>query len=365
LSLYAEAMASGHPETAVRSELQALTLKMRTKKLTPDQAIDQLERLRYKWRGDRVEFATLRALGLALTAAGRVREGLEAMSAAVRNFPSLEETRDVKLDMQRMFAGVFQAGAPAGMTPVQALALFYDYKDLTPPGLEGDEIIRKLSEKLAEVDLLPQAAELLQHQVDNRLDGVARAQVATRLAVIYLLDRKPEKALAAIRSSRQVRLPDAMISERRLLEARALADLKLTDEAVETLADDDGPAAGRLRADVFWAGQRWAAAGQASEALAADQWASASPLSDIARQDVLRAAVAYVLASDRAGVERLRARFGAKMADSADAKSFAVVVGETNPASPDMRAMVRQVAAVDSLDAFLKELKGRKDPAIN
>jgi tetratricopeptide (TPR) repeat protein len=365
LSLYAEAMAAGHPEIAVKSELQALTLKSRTKKLTPEQAIDQLERLRYKWRGDQIELATLHALGQALGAAGRVREGLEAMSAAVRNFPNAEKTRDLKLDMQRMFASVFQSGTPAGMTPVQALALFYDYKDLTPPGLEGDEIIRKLSERLAEVDLLPQAAELLQHQVDNRLDGVARAQVATRLAVIYLLDRKPEKALAAIRSSRQVRLPDAMISERRLLEARALADLKLTDEAIETLADDDSAAAGRLRGDVFWAGQRWAEAGKVSETLAGEQWASATPLSDTTRQDVLRAGVAYVLANDRAGVERLRVRFGPKMADSPHAKSFAVVVGETNPASPDMRAMVRQVAAVDSLDAFLKDLKGRKDPAIN
>jgi tetratricopeptide (TPR) repeat protein len=365
LSFYAEAMASGHPETAVKSELQALTLKARTKKLTPEQAIDQFERLRYKWRGDRIELATLRALGQALAAAGRVREGLEAMNAAARNFPQADEIRDLRLEMQRIFASVYQTGAPAGMTPVQALALFYDYKELTPPGLEGDEIIRKLSEKLAEVDLLPQAAELLQHQVDNRLDGVARAQVATRLAVIYLLDRKPEKALAAVRASRQVRLPDAMIAERRLLEARALADLKLTDEAIEILADDDSPAAGRLRADVFWAGQRWAAAGKASEALAGDQWASAAPLADTARNDVLRAAVAFVLANDRAGIERLRARFGPKMADSPHAKNFAAVVGETNPASPDMRAMVRQVAAVDSLDAFLKDLKARKDPAMN
>jgi hypothetical protein len=30
-----------------------------------------------------------------------------------------------------------------------------------------------------------------------------------------------------------------------------------------------------------------------------------------------------------------------------------------------MRAMVRQVAAVDSLDAFLNELKSRKDSSIN
>jgi hypothetical protein len=150
-----------------------------------------------------------------------------------------------------------------------------------------------------------------------------------------------------------------------LLEARALTDLNLTDEAVETLADDQSPAAGRLRADIFWAGQRWTAAGQASEALAGQSFAAFAPLDDTQRQDVLRAAVAFVLANDRAGVERLRVRFGPKMADSKDARSFAVVVGETNPSSPDMRAMVRQVASADSLDAFLKDLKARKDAAVN
>ena len=57
-------------------------------------------------------------------------------------------------------------------------------------------MIRRLAERLVSVDLLEQAAELLQYQVDNRLQGAARAQVATRLAVIYLLNRKPDKAQA-------------------------------------------------------------------------------------------------------------------------------------------------------------------------
>lgn len=365
LSLYAEAMGAGHPETAVRAELQAVSLKARDKKITPEQAVDQLERLRYRWRGDRIELATLRELGQQYVQIGRVREGLEAMQAAVRNFPQMEETRDIQTEMQKTFASLFLTGKTDAMAPVQALALFYDFKQLTPPGLDGDEIIRKLTERLVQVDLLPQAAALLQHQVDNRLDGVARAQVATRLAVIYLLDRKPEKALNAIRTTRQARLPDAMIAERRLVEARALTDLNQTDQAIDVLADDESPAARHLRADIYWAAQRWAEAGKVAEDMVGDRWSSPAALADGERQDVLRAAVAYVLANDRAGIERIRVRFGPKMADSKDARSFAVVVGETNPSSPDMRAMVRQVASADSLDAFLKELKSRSTSAVN
>ena len=64
------------------------------------------------------------------------------------------------------------------MPAIDALSLFYDFRDLTPIGRRGDEMIRKLADRLVSVDLLDQAAELLQHQVDNRLQGAARAQVA-------------------------------------------------------------------------------------------------------------------------------------------------------------------------------------------
>ena len=66
------------------------------------------------------------------------------------------------------------------MPPIDALSLFYDFRDLTPVGRRGDEMIRKLADRLVSVDLLDQAAEVLQHQVDNRLQGAARAQVAVQ-----------------------------------------------------------------------------------------------------------------------------------------------------------------------------------------
>ncbi|WP_204305919.1 hypothetical protein, partial [Stenotrophomonas maltophilia] len=74
------------------------------------------------------------------------------------------------------------------MKPVDALALYYDFRDMTPQGRRGDEIIRRLADRLANMDLLDQAASLLQHQVDRRLTGAARSQVAARLAVVHLMN---------------------------------------------------------------------------------------------------------------------------------------------------------------------------------
>ena len=150
--------------------------------------------------------------------------------------------------------------------PVQALALFYDFRELTPIGADGDEMVRRLSRRLIDVDLLDQAAELLKHQVDERLDGVAKAQVATNLDTVYLMDRQPEKALQAIWGSRTTLLPNAMNSERRALEARALMDLGRFDHALEVLDRDQSNPAREVRADIFWKQQKWGEAAQIGRA---------------------------------------------------------------------------------------------------
>ena len=79
-------------------------------------------------------------------------------------------------------------------------------------------MIRRLADRLVAVDLLDQAAELLQHQVDHRLQGVARAQVATRLAVIYLMNRKPERAIATLQKTRTAELSYELRDQRLLLK---------------------------------------------------------------------------------------------------------------------------------------------------
>ena len=62
--------------------------------------------------------------------------------------------------------------------------------------------------------------------------------MATRLALIYLLDRRPHDALEALRQSRAGGLPDGLARERRLLEARALSDLNRPSDALALLEKD-------------------------------------------------------------------------------------------------------------------------------
>jgi len=359
IAAYDELAASAYRPIAMRAKLEGTVLKSQKGKIKPEQAIDALERLRYQWRGDETELKTLTELGKLYVENNRVRDGLNTMRVAVRNFANSDEARSTAAQMSKMFEGLFLGGKADDLPPVQALALFYDYRELTPVGSQGDEMIRKLADRLVSVDLLPQAAELLQHQVSNRLEGIGKASVATRLALIYLLDRKAEKALAVIRDTKQTRLPDDLIAQRNLIEGRALADLKMYDDALDLVAADMTPEADRLRADIYWDAQRWPDAAAKAETMLGTRYQDLTPLTQTERDDLMRACVAYSLAGDGASLERLRTRYDPKMAQSPDAKAFAVVTQSPDVTGDDYKNLVKRVASADTLSAFLQDFRAR------
>jgi hypothetical protein len=218
-------------------------------------------------------------------------------------------------------------------------------------------MIRKLADRLVSVDLLDQAAELLQHQVDNRLQGAARAQVAVRLSVIYLLARKPDRAIQALRTSRSGDLPNELRSQRQLIEARAQSDVGRTELALEVIANLAGLEVDRLRADILWKARRWRDAAEQIEKIYGERWSKFTPLTDPERADILRAAVGYALAEDAIGLDRLRNKYSPKMAEGADRRAFEVVTAPLNAQAPEFDEVAKVVAAADTLEAFLRDIR--------
>ena len=291
--------------------LRATQIKLEIGKVTPLQAATVFDGLRYRWRGDATELETIRALGQLYLSQGRYREALEALRSAGTRLPDLPEALQLQSDLAAAFRSLFLDGHADGLEPIQALALFYDFKELTPIGSDGDLMVRKLVRRLVDVDLLDQAAELLKYQADNRLDGVPRAQVATDLALIYLMNKKPEQAIQAINSSRTTVLPAALNAERRLIEARAWAGVGHYDAALEIIEKDTSKEGQDLRGEINWQQKDWAKAGPQFEKALSARWKDPTPLSADEEGKLLRAGVAYSLAGDDAALTRLNGQYKA------------------------------------------------------
>jgi tetratricopeptide (TPR) repeat protein len=359
LRAYRAAYDSWDRQAAAQGRLHEIRIQQRRGNQTRDAAIADLETLTAIWRGDRTEAEALKLLTRLYTDEGRYRDAFSAARTAFRAHPNSDLTRSIQEEAASTFDNLFLAGKGDTLSAIDALALFYDFRELTPPGRRGDEMIRRLADRLVSVDLLYQASELLQHQVDHRLQGAARAQVASRLAVIYMMDRRPAKALATLRVTRIAELNNDLRNQRLLIEARALSDLGRHDVAYEIIANVPGREAVRLRSDILWAAKRWAPAAEQLELMLGERWKGFEPINDVERADVLRAAVGYALGDDAIGLARFRERYLSKMGEGPDARAFQVITAPIGASGTEFREIAHSLAAVDTLEAFLRDLRAR------
>ncbi|MDP1585605.1 MAG: tetratricopeptide repeat protein [Bradyrhizobium sp.] len=359
LAQYRSAATSRDRRASAQGRLREVALEFGNGNMPRETMIHELETLATIWRGDETETESLKRLASLYTQDGRYRDAFRVMRTALRTNPNSDMTRKIQDEAALTFDALFLDGKGDALPPVEALGLFYDYRELTPIGRRGDEMIRRLAGRLVAVDLLDQAAELLQHQVDHRLQGAGRAQVATKLATIYLMNRKPDHALATLQKTRSAELANELREQRLLLEARALADIGRHDLALELANSVDGREAIRLRADVLWKARRWREAAEQVELLYGERWRDFTPLTETERADILRAAIGYALGEEPISQARLRDKYAAKMVEGPDRRAFDIVSAPIGVRNAEFQAVASRVAGVDTLEAFLSDMRKR------
>lgn len=359
LDAYRYAAQSGDRQASAEARLLEALLRHRRGELGQAEFTRELEILSVIWRGDAIELRTLNKLAQIYAESGRYADSLTAAKTATKLQPNSELSRQGQDAASALFAELYLGSKGDDMKPVDALAMFYEFRELTPIGRRGDEMIRRLADRLATVDLLDQAAELLQYQVDKRLEGAARAQVAARLAMVYLTNRKPDRAIAALRLTRIADLSGELRQQRLLLEARAQSDTGRHDLALDIISNITGREAIRLRSDIYWASRQWREASEQIELYYADRWRDFRPLDAAEKSDVIRAVVGYALAGDAIGLARFREKYAPLMTGEADRFAFDTASKPAASNSTEFALIAKMAASVDTLDGFIREMKIR------
>jgi hypothetical protein len=359
LAQFKEAMASSDREAAAEAQIHEIALRQKHNEISQQDALHDLETLSIMWRGDGLEVQTLQKLMALYTDTGRYAEALAVARTATKLQPNSAISRQMQDAASALFTQLFLSSKGDDLPPVDALAMFYDYRDLTPIGRRGDEMIRRLADRLVAVDLLDQAADLLQYQVDHRLEGAARAQVAAKLAMVYLMNRKPDRAIAALRTTRIADLAGELRQQRLLLEARAQSDIGRRDLALDIVSNLTGREAIRLRSDIYWASRRWREASEQIELYYGDRWRDFRPLTANEKSDIVRAVIGYALADDALGLARFREKYAPLMSGTTDKIAFDTASKPTAGNSADFAQIAKMAAKVDTLDGFLREMKTR------
>ncbi|WP_326878733.1 hypothetical protein [Aliidongia sp.] len=358
VALWQEVSKSPDSSLARAQATYAMTLtKLDEKEIDRADAIAALDRLRFVWRGDDFEIRVLRKLAELQIADGDYQSGFRSLRQVLASYGDNPASHGVADEMQQYFIDLFLGKAADNVTPLRQLGLYDEFKELTPAGSVGDEIIRKLADQLVKVDLLDRAADLLDTQVKTRLNGVDQARVATQLALVRLLDRRPDDAISALDLPVIPDLPPELVRQRLELRARALAEQNQNPEALKLLTGDDSADADRLRVDILWKTQNWGAVVPVLQHGLKPP--AAGKIDEDTARAVLKIATAMVLGKDRTGLTVLQKQYGAAMDKSALKDDFRVVAGNSSSTSGDFKSLADRVAQISDLQGFMTTYRQR------
>ncbi len=406
-----------------KAGLSLTKLEIDQKKLKADDAINRLEGLRYAWRGDELETLINFRLGQMYMDNKDYLKGLTVLRNAATLSPESALAKEVKEYMTNKYREVFKKDILKSISPLEAISLHEEFKDLLPVGDEGDQYVEKLAERLVEADLLGRASSLLEYQVNNRLQGDKKAEIAIRLAAIRLLDGNPEGALRSLEIAEATldkmdgKAPPAAVPaplpattnpadvapeageevkpaatpaaatpvaattpvvkadpekyrQVSLLRARALSMQKKVNEAMAILEGmRPDPDVNKLRTDIAWTAGKWGDAALAlNDLIVAEDISPKRPLTEYQRDLILNRAIALNLSGNRVALSNLRERYNAQMKDTTKGQMFEVV---TRPRRPDMigsrEAITSMISEIDLfkgfLDNYAKVEKDKQDRA--
>ncbi len=329
---------SGTPAERAAAEFALIQEDLRRQAIKPGEAVKRIDALTFRWRGGEIERA---ALELKWQIAERARDPVLALVASATLFRHFDLGSQTGATLTRIQTGL-QALVNDPKRPIaQAAGLFWEYRDLSPTGAPGDLLVSTLADRLSAAGLHARAAELLQHQMQNRAIDIAKGPLSVRIARLYLLADKPDQVLAIMRRSDGPDYPGQIAEDRRRMQVIATWRMGRRADALAML--DQIASSEDLRAEMLWQARDWTRFAEANRAVLAPGRNAA----------VLRQAVALVMLGDEPGLAALRKRYLSAMRGTKAGEALSALAspsGAVNPAALDAAmAGVSEIAADSDL----------------
>lgn len=298
--------------------------------LSPDKALKRLDALRYSWRGDQIEERALRLTYRLNSEKGDISHALSAGATLLRFFDVGRMGPDFLPDLQ---AKLNDALDPERKMPLdRAAGLYWEYRDLSPSGAEGDMLVSRLASRLQQAAMYGRAADLLEYQLFNRAGDLARGALSSRVASLHILAGRADRALDVLKKSAATSYPDPMQHERKRMEAVALTHVGRGAEAMAVL--QDVPNSSGLRTEILWKQRDW----QGLANTGTGGLPSAGALSEVGQVVILRHAIALAMLKQEDRLAALRTQYRQSFSGLPTASVFDMLTGAVGSTQPDQLA---------------------------
>lgn len=332
-----------------------LTLQLtKNKAISPADEIKRLEDLRYKWQGGELEYNILKRLTKLYVESAIYDKALRNYRIMLNIFPN----RSRRDNLNQVAQNVFQLAMEdaKNVQPLAQYAIFREYQNFMPDGEVAEEIRAKLADLLISIDLLPEAAKILQgylRDMKGRLTSEEEAKKIIQLAVVFLVDNKPKDVIQTLSDAPEYNLDFS--HEKKMLMAQAFLMNQQYEETLGIISEDNTQQANMLRMKIYSEQNNMQGYVRAIDSLLAQTE------NNFDADLILRKAVALFNMNDQVGLEVLREKYSKKMQAEPQGHAFLLIISPQSASSTHSSDVLRNVkdseSFVSSLDKYREQLK--------
>ncbi len=340
-----------------RAARAATELRLASGRIDAGQAAEAMERQIVAWRGDsREEQVRLRAADLRAQA-GEWKPAMTLLRETAALFPADRDVIGARVATN--FVRLLAADGGSRPSSLDLVSLVEDNADLLPTGDATARMAPQLADRLVALDLPARAGPALERLMAGTEAGAPRAGIGARLADMRLEQGDAAAALSALDVSAAPALPEALVTERGMLQARADARLGDLNRAVAVLAALHTPEAADLRAQMLAQAHDWPGALAALSQLSEMVVPARGTLSAAQEDVVLRQAGAAAQAGDAAVLRRLQADFVGRLAAGSRRDLFRLLAAEPVQAAGDLPRAASEIAMARTAASGLQTISAR------
>lgn len=351
-----DALANGNDRfDRARAAVQAVELRLATRKLDKTQAADALEKLLYAWRGDARELALRERIADLRGQTGAWRVALATLRQARTDFP--EQAATIQQRMKDTFAGMIRDQNEQHASPIEFVSTVDENADLVLDTAEDDAVQQALADRLLALDLPDRAKPILEKLMRSAKSDTAKARFGASLATLESHEGDDTGARSVLDASEAHDLPTDLTEQRMILRAEVVARLGDPAAGAAILVPFRTARATEARAQILENASDWPGAEQAWSACVALTLPDSGMLDENQTRTMLRLATATARASDDAGLADLRVKYGSRIGAGPLGDMFRLLTAEPVSTTADIRRSEREISLAASLPADLKALR--------
>ncbi|MEM7046420.1 MAG: hypothetical protein AAF442_02055 [Pseudomonadota bacterium] len=324
---FGDSIANASEYIKLMAQMAIIESDYQTGVIDTQMAVDRFDRLRYRWRGDFIEFEVMRRFGELLWQVGQGNQMMDVWEQAVDEFSDYRPAQELEAQLQDKFTTFFTADdAPATIDPVASYEAFQIHNDILDSHATRLRIMARLAAILSEKGHFDLSVNLLAELAQAQPDPNRRALIGARISQLSLLQDDPQEALLALEDT-AVELDDIspdVLLWRQALRASAYTDQGNYEQALAALAGNDAPIAQEIRQRIAREQNNWPELARLLQLEIPPPPALGEPLPDDQAEMLTRYAVALSLADDRETLNDLAISYGPSMALTPFSSPFSV-----------------------------------------